>query len=143
VATRKIFVIHGHDHDVRNAIVRFIRNEGLSPVLMQEEEPLGDTFIEKFLRCASECVFAIALLTPDDKQAEDLNNTQRWRARQNVIFEMGWFVGKLSRKHVIMIHRGHVELPSDLTGVEYLEIRESIFDITARIRKTLVALGIV
>ena len=74
------------------------------------------TIIEKFEK-HSDVGFAVVLLTPDDEGALS-GQSPKPRARQNVVFELGFFAGKLGRKYVHAIVRGSdLELPSDIDGV--------------------------
>lgn len=42
------------------------------------------------------------------------------RARQNVVFEMGFFFGLLGQGRVCAVHDLKVEMPSDLRGILYV-----------------------
>lgn len=134
---KKIFIIHGHDSTSMFEFKDFLISLGFDPILLFQQDDLGMTIIEKFEYYASQCCFAFVLLTPDDKLADDLSGDAKWRARQNVILEMGWFMNKLGRKSVVMLHKGHVELPSDLLGVIYLPFNKSIFEVSEKIRQRL------
>ncbi|MDH5694980.1 MAG: nucleotide-binding protein [Gammaproteobacteria bacterium] len=123
--TRKIFIIHGHDSGTKETVARFITKLGLEPIILHEQASLGRTIIEKF-ESYSDVGFAIALITPDDigSSTKDLDN-QRKRARQNVIFEFGYFIGKIGRNRVAGLVKGEVEVPSDYSGVLYIPFDES------------------
>jgi predicted nucleotide-binding protein len=96
----KVFVIHGHDEGSKEAVARFISQIGLSPIILHEKPNSGKTIIEKFEQYAT-VAFAIALLTPDDIGKGNKGDEQlEYRARQNVLFEFGYFVGRLGRKRV-------------------------------------------
>ena len=83
----------------------------------------GRTIIEKFEVFSSDIVFAVILLTPDDVGAPANEATAlNLRARQNVILELGYFIGRLGRTKVCALHKGCVELPSDYQGVVYVEV---------------------
>lgn len=115
----RIFVVHGHDEAARESTARFLEKLGFDPIILHEQHSGGRTIIEK-LEQYSDVDYAVVLLTPDDVGAqasgeEDLAP----RARQNVILELGYFIGKLGRKNVCALHRGDVELPSDFLGVLY------------------------
>lgn len=118
VMNNKIFIVHGHDEAVRLHVTRTIEQLGLEPIVLHEQANSGLTIIEKF-ETNSDVGFAIILLTPDDvgnvKTSTDMNP----RARQNVIFEMGYFVAKLGRNKVFNLYSEGVELPSDLSGILY------------------------
>jgi predicted nucleotide-binding protein len=116
----KIFIVHGHDGDIKLQVAEFIeRVTGERPVILHEQADSGRTIIEKFEEHAADAGFAIILLTADDlgkaKDATQLNP----RARQNVVLEFGYFMGKLGRGRVAALHEAGVELPSDVTGVLY------------------------
>jgi predicted nucleotide-binding protein len=68
--------------------------------------------------------FAVVLLTPDDVASSKSTPAQSDRARQNVIFELGYFAGKLGRGRACLLQKGSVEIPSDLHGVVYIELDE-------------------
>ena len=122
VDLRKIFVIHGHDEAAREKLARFLQTLGLQPVILHEQPNEGRTIIEKFEDYA-DVGFATVLLTPDDLGAPKENkNALKPRARQNVIFELGYFIGKLGRNRVCALVRGDVEKPSDYDGVVYISL---------------------
>ena len=119
-----IFIVHGRDDGAKDSVVRVVsENLGLKPIILQEQPDKGDTVIEKLERCSSNVGYAIALVTPDDigalNQEEDELNP---RARQNVVFELGYFMGKLGRKRVCLLLKDQVELPSDIGGIVYISM---------------------
>jgi len=118
----KIFIVHGHDEEMKQAAARTVEKIGLVPIILHEQLNKGRTIIEKFENYA-DVNFALILLSPDDiaypksKSPKD----KRFRARQNVIFELGFFVGKLERKHVFILFREeeNFEIPSDYLNICY------------------------
>jgi len=119
-SSRKVFVVHGHDNETKQTVARFLEKLGLEAVILHERSNKGLTIIEKFERNA-DVAYAVVLMTPDDvgaakADAKDLNA----RARQNVVLELGYFMGKLGRKNVAAILRGDIERPSDYDGVVYI-----------------------
>ena len=121
----KVFVIHGHDEGAREAVARFLENLKLEPIILHEQSNRGRTIIEKFEEHA-DVGFAVALLTPDDVGALKGNESNlNPRARQNVIFEFGYFIGKLGRERVCALVKGDVEKPSDYGGVLYIPLDDS------------------
>lgn len=115
-----IFIIHGRDDGTKETVARFITALGLKPIILHEQSNQGRTIIEKFEGHA-QVGFAIAILTPDDVGAlQGEEKELRPRARQNVIFEFGYFMGRLGRQHVCALTKGNVELPSDYAGVLYI-----------------------
>ncbi|MDC7705385.1 nucleotide-binding protein [Vogesella indigofera] len=123
--SKKIFLIHGHDNGTKETVARFISQLGLEPIILHEQANQGRTVIEKF-EDHSDVGYAIALITPDDTGSsnKDPDNVQH-RARQNVIFEFGYFIGKLGRHKVMGLVKGDIEVPSDYSGVLYIPIDES------------------
>jgi predicted nucleotide-binding protein len=120
--SRDIFIVHGHDEAAKQAVSRFIEKLGLNPIILHEQPNAGRTIIEKFEH-HSDVAFAVILLTPDDAGAvKDRLEDAKPRARQNVIFELGYFVGKITRHKVCALYTGGVELPSDYHGVLFLEM---------------------
>ena len=118
----KVFVIHGQDESAREAVARFLEKLELEPVILHELPNKGRTIIEKFEDYA-DVKFAVVLLTPDDAGRPAGNgNGLEARARQNVIFELGFFIGKLGRKRVCALLKDGVETPSDYDGVVYIKL---------------------
>jgi predicted nucleotide-binding protein len=123
---KSVFVIHGHDEGTKEKVARFLEKVGLSVVILHEQVNRGLTILEKFERFAANAGFAVALFTPDDigyPMASEKNKQPR--ARQNVVLELGYFIGKLGRDKVFILHKGSVELPSDIFGVVYAPVDES------------------
>jgi predicted nucleotide-binding protein len=118
-AAEKVLVVHGRNEAAREKVARFLTRLGFEPILLAEVPGSGRTLIEK-LEGQSSIAFAVVLLTGDDagklsSPAERL----RPRARQNVIFELGFALGRLGRERVCALYEEGVELPSDYRGVEY------------------------
>ena len=108
----------------------------------------GQTVIEKFEKHGSDVAYAFILLTPDEiaylSNEDSLPDNERKkekRARPNVIFEFGYFVGKLGRSKVCCLHKGDVIVPSDLDGLIYKKINDSIESQAYSIIKELKAAG--
>lgn len=118
--SRDVFIVHGHDHTALHHVARVISQLRLSPIILSEEPSGGKTIIEK-LEQHAQAGFAVVLLTPDDfgYAAADGDAKLKPRARQNVILELGYFVGRLGRNRVCALVRGEVEIPSDWHGVIY------------------------
>ncbi len=113
----EVFVVHGHDEAALQAVARFLERLELQAIVLREQPDEGRTIIEKFEDCANRVGFAVVLLTPDDVAGSA--SAPAARARQNVIFELGYFAGKLGRGRTCLLRRGDVEIPSDLFGVIY------------------------
>ena len=120
--TNEVFVIHGRDNEAKETVARFLEKLTLTPVILHEQPNEGRTIIEKFEQHA-QVGFAVALLTPDDVGAlRDSSNDLKPRARQNVVFELGYFLGRLGRKRVCALTKGNIEIPSDYDGVVYISL---------------------
>lgn len=124
-ANRHVFIVHGRDNELRQSVARFIEHLDLTAIILGEQPGMGLTIIEKFERNAADVGYAVVLLSPDDVGKLDGSaNDEQKRARQNVLFELGYFVGKLGRGKVCLLKRGDLEMPSDLAGVEYVSFDE-------------------
>lgn len=120
----EVFIVHGHDELALTKTARFIEKLGLKSIILHEQSTSGKTIIEK-IEEYSNVGFGIVLYTPCDVGAvkskkEKLNN----RARQNVIFEHGYLIGKIGRKNVCALVKGEIELPNDISGVVYVKMDE-------------------
>lgn len=121
VLSNKVFIVYGHDDGAKHMLARFLNRLGLESIVLQEQPDRGRTIIEKFEQSA-EVGYAVVLLTPDDVGGSVGADAPSARARQNVIFELGYFAGKLGRGRVCLLRKGDVEIPSDLFGVVYTEL---------------------
>lgn len=119
--SNKVFIVHGHDDASRHMLANFLNRLGLESIVLKEQPDRGRTIIEKFEQ-TSDVGYAVVLLTPDDIVSAVQVNMPSARARQNVIFELGYFAGKLGRGRVCLLKKGDVEIPSDLFGVVYTEL---------------------
>ena len=119
----RIFVVHGQDNEMKQSVARLLERLGLEPIILHEQPSRGKTLIEKFLDYA-DVGFAIILLSPDDlgRLRSLPNDNLRPRARQNVIFELGFFIGRLGRERSFTLYREEkdFEFPSDYAGVLYV-----------------------
>lgn len=120
----RVFIVHGHDESVQNKAARFVEKFGFEAIILHEKASSGRTIIEK-IEHYSDVGFAIVLYTPDDvgnvkSEAENLNV----RARQNVVFEHGYLIGRLGRENVSALVDGKLELPNDISGVVYIPLDE-------------------
>lgn len=116
----KIFIVHGHDNSAKNELARFIERIGLKAIILHEQANGGNTIIEKIEEYANTVGFAIILYTACDKGKSKKDDDLKDRARQNVVFEHGYFVGKLGRNRVIALNKENIETPSDINGVIYI-----------------------
>ena len=128
----KVFIVHGHGELIKVTVARTLEQPGLKPIILHEQEDYGNTIIEKFESNATDVGFAVVLLTADDlgvskkdiekAKSEGKEPQPSERARQNVVFEMGYFMGKLDRAHVFLLLEDGVEKPGDLDGIVYTPI---------------------
>jgi hypothetical protein len=118
---RDVFVVHGRDEGAKQTVARFLEKLHLRPIVLHEQPNQGSTIIEKLQR-HSQVSFAVVLLTPDDEGRQVGTSEWQSRARQNVILELGFFVGFLGRERVCAPKSPGVEVPSDLAGVVYIEL---------------------
>lgn len=119
---KKVFIVHGHDGTAKVEAARFIERLGYEAIILHEQASSGRTIIEK-IENYTNVDFAIVLYTPDDvgnvkTTPKQLNE----RARQNVVFEHGYLVGKLGRKKVAALVSGNIELPKDISGIVYIAL---------------------
>lgn len=116
-----VFIVHGHNKAVQQSVARVIEKIGLNPIILHEQANNGKTIIEKFEK-HSDVGFAIILMTDDDEGKAKTEIDLKNRARQNVIMELGYFIGKLGRENVLPLYSDGVELPSDIYGLLYTPI---------------------
>lgn len=114
----KVFIVHGHNGELRESVARIVEKQGIEAIILAEKATPGKTIIEKF-EMYSDVGGAICLFTADDMAREKDATGEAPRARQNVVFETGFFMGKLGREHVVILADSEVEMPSDLSGVVY------------------------
>lgn len=121
-ASDHVFIVHGRDETMLHQTARFLGKLGLSPILLLEQPGKGKTIIEKLEHYGS-VTFAVVLLTPDDVgKLASMEGQDQPRARQNVVLEFGYFLGRLGRENVAVLYDESVELPSDYHGVENIAV---------------------
>ncbi|MFT3988671.1 TIR domain-containing protein [Aestuariivirga sp.] len=120
--SRKVFIVHGHDDGAKESVARFIENLGFEAIVLHERPNKGRTIITKFREEAADVGFAVVLMTPDDHGARFGLVETKPRARQNVVFELGFFIGELGPAHVAALVKGDIEAPSDFDGVVYIRL---------------------
>lgn len=121
---RKVFIVHGRDNEAKQEVARFVSDLGLVPIILHEQASSGMTIIEKIERYANDADFALVLYTACDhgRGAHERNVHPKNRARQNVVFEHGYLMAKLSRKNVCALVKGEIETPNDISGVVYVAL---------------------
>jgi predicted nucleotide-binding protein len=118
-----IFIVHGQNEEMKLSVARTIEKLGLNPIILHEQPNKGRTIIEKFTE-NSDVLYAIVILSADDIAylRTDPPKKAKFRARQNVVFELGFFIGKLGREKVLALHQvvDKFEIPSDYSGVIFV-----------------------
>ena len=145
--SKKVFVVHGRDEIAKTSLEVFLHEIGLEPIVLHRQADEGMTIIEKFEK-HSDVGYAFILLTPDEIAymaseetiADEVRHKEN-RARPNVIFEFGYFVGKLGRSRVCCLYTGNVTLPSDVSGMIYKRYENSIEEVAYGVIKDLKASG--
>jgi len=116
--SRRVFIVHGRQRSFKQIVARFVERQQYEAVILDEQVDQGvHTIFEKFLDEAADAAFAVAILTPDDLGRLKEEKRDQPRARQNVIFELGYFIALLGKNRVVVLMEPSVEMPSDLAGV--------------------------
>jgi predicted nucleotide-binding protein len=124
LASAKVFLVHGHDTGALGSVEAFLRKLNLAVTILRDEPNKGQTIIEK-VESNADVGFAVVLLTGDDEgHQRQVKDALLPRARQNVIFELGYFIGRLGRSRVCALYENGVELPSDYSGVIFIHWSE-------------------
>ena len=136
----QVFIVHGHDDTAKLSLKNYLQNSLKlpEPTILHEQPNCGRTIIEKFEDLSREADLVFVLLTPDDPTAAGSDSdAKKRRARQNVIFELGYFIGLLGRRsgRVFLLYKGDLELPSDISGLVYLNIDHGIESVGEQIRR--------
>jgi len=119
----KVFIVHGHNNEAKLEVARFIEKIDFIPIILHERASNSKTIIEK-IENYSDVGFGVVIYTDDDVGAEksdfkDLNKRVNKRARQNVVFEHGFLMGKLGRSNICSLIKGDIEVPNDISGIVY------------------------
>lgn len=122
--SKKVFIVHGHDGEVKYRTADFLRKHGFEPIILHLKASSNKTIIEKLEKYTEDVGYGIVLYTPDDLgqvKPKASNGELDNRARQNVIFEHGYLMGKIGRENVATIVKGNIELPNDISGIVYID----------------------
>lgn len=132
-----VFVVYGHDIVSRDQLELLIRRMGLTPIILGSLPTAGDTIIEKLERYLGEhgnVGFACILLTPDDEgHKAGMPEEKKYRARQNVVLELGMVLSRIGRQRVAILFKESVELPSDINGLLYISFKERIDEVKSKL----------
>jgi predicted nucleotide-binding protein len=142
---KRVFIVYGHDTASRDGLELVLRRMGLEPIVLANLSAAGDTIIEKlehYLKDHGNVGFACALLTPDDEGYKTGKpEEKKYRARQNVILELGMILAKLGRQRVVILTKDSVEHPSDIAGLIYRPFKERVDEVKGMLFKDLEAAG--
>jgi predicted nucleotide-binding protein len=137
-----IFIIHGHDELNTRRLVSLLQDHfQIKPIVIFEKPGMSRTIIDKYEQYASSCSFAFALVTPDDEVVDSKENYKQ--TRPNVIFELGWFVGRLGRQRVVILLKEGTQIHSDIDGVSRIQFRDNIEEKILQIKNELEACGLI
>lgn len=140
--SRQVFVVYGHDTRARTDLEAMLRRWNLSPILLDQLASEGDTLIEKLERTTQSASFAVVLATADDEgHPKSQGSEKKYRARQNVVLELGMMLASLGRKKVAVLlpqlDKGVMERPSDIDGLIYIPFTDSVEDAKLQLAKEL------
>lgn len=140
VKNKRVFIVHGHDDLLKESVARLVEKIGLEAVILHEQANEGLTIIQK-LEKQADVGYAIILYTPCDEGRKKGSENSKPRARQNVVFEHGLFMGKLGSERVCALRKSEVEMPSDAQGILYIEVKEGSNDWMYQVAKELKKAG--
>jgi predicted nucleotide-binding protein len=139
-----VFVVYGHDQSSRDQLEAMLRRWRLEPLILDQLPTEGQTVIEKLEGAIGECAFGVVLATPDDEGHRAGREDERtFRARQNVVLELGMLLARLGRKHVAILlkDQANMERPSDIQGLIYIPYKDDVKEAAVPLAKALVAEG--
>lgn len=119
-----VFIVHGHDNEAKNIVARTVEQLGLKAIILHEQPDEGKTIIEKLEKYTANVAYAIVLYTECDlgRDKNSPESCNQYRARQNVVFEHGLFIGAIGRERVTALVKGKIEKPGDIDGVIYTDM---------------------
>lgn len=141
----KIFVVHGHDTHALEQLELFLRRLELDPYILQNNDGESKTLIEALeQKIYKEAAFGIVLLTPDDYgyPKSKTDQDRQPRARQNVILELGMVLASLGRERMVLLKKGTLEIPTDVSGMIYLEFNEHVKEVAVKLATRMKGAGI-
>lgn len=139
-----VFVVYGHDATARDQLEAMLRRWGIEPLILDQLPSEGQTIIEKLENSAAQVGFAVVLATPDDEgNRANHPDEKSFRARQNVVLELGMLLSKLGRNKVVILlkQQEHMERPSDIQGLIYIPFRDDVKDASVLLAKEMAAQG--
>lgn len=125
----KVFVVYGHDSAARTELEAMLRRWKLEPLILDQLLSEGQTIIEKLEKYTADVKFAVVLATPDDEGYRAGHEDEKaFRARQNVVMELGMMLAMLGRRNVaiLMKQQDNMERPSDIQGLLYIPFKDNL-----------------
>ena len=141
----KIFVVHGHDTGALELLGLVLRRLGPDPYILQNNDGESKTLVEALeQKIYKEAAFGIVLLTPDhfDYPKSKTDKDRQPRARQNVILEIGVVLASLGQDHMVLLKKGALEIPTDVSGIIYLEFNEHVKEVAVQLATQMNGAGI-
>lgn len=142
---RNVFVVYGHDNAAREGLENMLRRWQISPLILDQLPSEGQTIIEKLERVQGMAQFAVVLATPDDEgHRAGHADEKKFRARQNVVLELGMLLNVVGRRKVAILLKTteDMERPSDIQGLVYIPFKDHVSETTVQLAKELNAAGI-
>lgn len=143
-STNRVFVVYGHDPTARGDLETLLRRWGLEPIFLDQLPSEGQTIIEKLEKYRAQARFAVVLATPDDEgYRANRPDEKAYRARQNVVLELGMVLAHLGRSHVAILLKDvkNMERPSDIQGLIYIPFTDSVKDASVTLAKEMAQQG--
>lgn len=141
---KKVFVVYGHDHNARTQLEALLLRWNIEPLILDQLPSEGQTVIEKLESYTQKAQYAIILATPDDEgHTANKPDEKQFRARQNVVLELGMLLAKLGRSKVAILIKDQksMEKPSDISGLVYIPFVDNVEDAKTQLYKEMCAAG--
>lgn len=134
--SKSVFIIHGRNLEPAREIRSILTQIGLNPIILHEQPIISRTVVEK-LEKYSDVGYAVVILSRD----EAMPPRKLFRTQQNVLVELGYFMGLLGRDRVLVLLQKGVEVPSDIEGILYISFNDSLDEVRAEILSELKVAG--
>lgn len=136
----RVFVVYGRDTVTRDRIVNILSSLRTMPVFLEREAGTGQTIIE-LVEEFGDAKYSVAVMTSDDiGYLRDEPHAARGRARQNVVLEIGYMMGRLGRSRILLL-TDDIEMPSDLAGVRHVRLSNTDEQIRVTLAREFQKLG--
>lgn len=143
---KDVFIVYGRDTESRDQLELILRRMGMNPIILSQLPAAGDTLIEKlesYIGQKGSVAYACVLVTPDDEgHIAGAADQKKYRARQNVVMELGMVLARLGRKRVAILIKQTVEHPSDIAGLIYIAFKERVDEIDKQLYNELKNAGL-